>query len=55
LQTDSFRIDQAASSIGTGAKTISNASDSSTNFGKYFSFSLNGATVYVPCGTVEPT
>lgn len=55
FQTDSFRIDQAASSIGTGVKTISNGADSSTNFGKYFSFSLNGTTVYVPCGTVEPT
>lgn len=55
VQTDTFRIDQAASTVGTGAKTISNAADSSTNFGKYFSFSLNGTTVFVPCGTVAPT
>jgi hypothetical protein len=55
FQVDSFRIDQAASSIGTGSKTISNAASSSTNFGNYFSFSLNGTTVYVPCGTVAPT
>lgn len=55
LRGDSFRIDQAATAIGTGVKTISNAADSSTNFGKYFSFSLNGTTVYVPCGTVAPT
>lgn len=55
FRADSLRIDQAASTVGTGAKTISNAADSSTNFGKYFSFSLNGTTVYVPCGTVAPT
>lgn len=55
VQCDSFRIDQGASTVGTGVKTISNAADSSTNFGKYFSFDLNGTTVYVPCGTVAPT
>jgi hypothetical protein len=55
FQTDSLRIDQAVSTIGTGVKTISNAADSSTNFGKYFIFDLNGTTVYVPCGTVAPT
>lgn len=49
------RIDQAASTVGTGTKTISNAADSSTNFGKYFSINLNGTTVYVPCSTVAPT
>lgn len=53
--TNTPRINQAASSIGTGAKTISNAADSSTNFGKYFALNLNGTTVYVPCGTVAPT
>jgi hypothetical protein len=55
FRTDSVRIDQAASTVGTGTKTISNAADSSTNFGKYFSIDLNGTTVYVPCGTVAPT
>lgn len=54
-QMDTLRIDQAATAIGTGAKTISNAADSSTNFGKYFSINLNGTTVYVPCSTVAPT
>ncbi len=54
-QCDSFRIDQAATAIGTGVKTVSNAADSSTNFGKYFSMSLNGTTVYVPCSTIAPT
>ena len=53
--TNTPRINQAASSIGTGVKTISNAADSSTNFGKYFALNLNGTTVYVPCGTVAPT
>lgn len=48
-------LSTAASTVGTGAKTISNAADSSTNFGKYFSIILNGVTVYVPCGTVAPT
>jgi hypothetical protein len=55
IQADSLRIDQAASTIGTGVKTISNAADSTTNFGKYFSINLNGTTVYVPCSTVAPT
>lgn len=55
FRADSLRIDQAASTVGTGAKTISNAADGSTNFGKYFSLNLNGTTVYVPCGTVAPT
>ena len=55
IQMDALRVDQAASSIGTGAKTISNAADSSTNFGKYFSVNLNGTTVYIPCSTVAPT
>lgn len=45
----------APSSIGTGTKTISNASDSSTNFGKYLVASVNGTTYYVPCSTVAPT
>lgn len=49
------RINQAASTVGTGTKTISNAADSSTNFGKYFSLNLNGTTVYIPCSTVAPT
>lgn len=55
VRGDSLRVDQAATAIGTGTKTISNAADGTTNFGKYFSFSLNGTTVYVPCGTVAPT
>lgn len=49
------RINQAASTVGTGTKTISNGADSSTNFGKYFSINLNGTTVYIPCSTVAPT
>lgn len=53
--TNAPRINQAASTIGTGVKTISNAADSSTNFGKYFSINLNGTVVYIPCGTVAPT
>lgn len=55
INVGALRINQAASSIGTGVKTISNAADSNINFGKYFSFNLNGTTVYVPCSTVAPT
>ena len=53
--TNTPRINVAASTIGTGVKVISNAADSSTNFGKYFALNLNGTTVFVPCGTVAPT
>lgn len=52
---NSPRINQAPASIGTGSKTISNAADSSTNFGHYLVLNLNGTTYYVPCGSVAPT
>jgi hypothetical protein len=45
----------APSTVGTGTKTISNAADSSTNFGKYLIASVGGTTYYIPCGTVAPT
>jgi hypothetical protein len=41
--------------IGTGVKTVSNAADSSTNFGHYLSLTLNGTVYYLPCSAVAPT
>ena len=47
--------DQTPAAIGTGAKTISNAADSSTNLGKTLSVVINGVTYFIPCGTVALT
>ena len=47
--------DVVASAVGTGAKTISNAADSSTNFGHYFTVKLGATSYYIPCSTVAPT
>lgn len=55
FQTDSLRIDQTPATVGTGAKIISNAADSSTNLGHYLSIDMNGTTYYIPCGTVALT
>ncbi len=49
------RINQTPSAIGTGAKTVSSSADSSTNFGHYASFNMNGTTYYFPCGATAPT
>jgi hypothetical protein len=54
-RTPALRIDAAPSAVGTGAKTISNAADSSTNFGHYFAINLNGTVYYVACSSVAPT
>lgn len=53
--TGTLRINQAPAAIGTGAKTITNAADSSTNFGHYLSLNMNGTTYYIPCSSVAPT
>lgn len=53
--TNTPRINQTPAAIGTGVKTISNAADSTTNFGKYLQLNMNGTTYYVPCSTVAPT
>lgn len=55
IQVDSLRIDQTPTAVGTGTKTISNAADSSTNFGHYISFNANGTTYYIPCSSVALT
>lgn len=55
MQMDALRIDQTPTAVGTGAKTISNAADSSTNLGHYISVNLNGTTYFIPCGTVALT
>ena len=53
---ETFNVNAVSvSSIGTGTKTISNAADSSTNFGKYIVANINGVAIYIPCGTVAPT
>lgn len=55
MQMDALRIDQTPAAVGTGAKTISNAADSSTNFGHYLSVNANGTTYYIACSSVAPT
>lgn len=55
IQTPALRVDQTPTAVGTGAKTISNAADSSTNLGHYASFNMNGTTYYFPCGSVALT
>lgn len=53
--TDTLRINATPSAVGTGAKTISNAADSSTNFGHYAAVNMNGTTYYFPCSATAPT
>lgn len=55
IVTNTPRINQVPATIGTGAKTISNAADSSTNFGHYLALNMNGTTYYVPCSAIAPT
>lgn len=50
-----LKTDVSPVAVGTGAKTISNAADGSTNLGKYFSVAINGTTYFIPCGTVALT
>lgn len=53
--TNTPRINQTPSAIGTGSKTIQNAADSSTNFGHYLQLNLSGTVYYIPCSAVAPT
>jgi hypothetical protein len=55
ISTATLRINSGLGTVGTGVKTISNAADSSTNFGHYLTISISGTDYFVPCGATAPT